>query len=116
MKGLFFTFILLGGSAFAMGRGESVDRTLSSFSRRDAIMTSYLDKRYPDDKRSLEQKLAIAGAYMQLCEDKESGLAHLAAIRLFCLQKGVLSVYQNKAEEMVPAIIAELKKQISLGM
>lgn len=116
MKGLFFAFILLGTGAFAMERGESIDKTLGAFSKRDTIMMSYLDKKYPDNKRSLEQKLAIADAYMQLCEDKESGIAHLAAIRLLCLRSDNLSIYQNKAKEMVPAIITELRQQIDLGM
>ena len=113
MKELVFSCFVLTVGVFGMNRGESIDKSLSSFSRRDATMMSYLDKKYPESSRTLEQQLAIADAYMQLCEDKESGIAHLASIRLLALRKGVLLICQNRADEMVPGIIIELKQQIS---
>lgn len=73
---------------------------------------SYLDKKYPKDKRSPEEELAIATAYYQLCEDTESGIVHLSSIKLFCIRQHILEECQQKADIIIPQILSQIKNQI----
>lgn len=90
-------------------RGETLDITFKNCSHRDYIMMSYLDKKYPKNKRSPEEELAIATAYYQLCEDTESGIAHLSSIKLLCFRQHILEESQQKADEIIPQILSQLK-------